>query len=150
MPFKFGLKSKWRLQGVHPDLVRVAHLAIGRSEVDFAISEGLRSKARQAELYRAGASKTLDSRHLTGHAIDVVALVGGQARWEFDLYQRIAQAFRSAADDAGVVVEWGACWRAINGHTDLPGLVADYVTRCRIAGKRPLIDGPHFQIPVTA
>lgn len=148
MPYSFGRRSRSRLAGVHPDLVRLAEEAISTSGVDFAISEGLRTMERQRKLFQAGASKTMNSRHLTGHAIDVVALVGNEARWEFELYRRVAVQFAQASMRLSIPVEWGACWCPIGGGAnDLDALVAAYVRRCKLAGKRPLIDGPHFQLP---
>lgn len=148
MPFSFGRRSRARLAGVHPDLVRLAEEAIATSGTDFAITEGLRTIERQRELFAAGASKTMNSRHLTGHAIDVVALVGNEARWEFELYRRIAAHFSMASMRLGIPIEWGACWCPIDGDEDhLDALVAAYVRRCKTAGSRPLIDGPHFQLP---
>lgn len=146
MTYRFSLRSRYRLSGVHPALVAVAHRALELSTVDFGITEGLRSKARQVELYQAGASRTLESRHLTGHAIDVVAYVGGQVRWEFDLYRRIAEAFAQAGAELNTAVEWGACWCRIDGAQDLSRLVGDYVSYCRDRGRKPLVDGPHFQL----
>lgn len=148
MPYKFSLRSRWNLMGVHPDLVAVAHEALARSAVDFGVTEGLRSVQRQQQLYAAGASKTLRSRHLTGHAIDVVAYVGGAVRWEFDLYRRIAEAMRDAAESLTVPVEWGACWAVINGSDDLAEKVTHYVQWCKRTARSPLIDGPHFQLPL--
>jgi peptidoglycan L-alanyl-D-glutamate endopeptidase CwlK len=146
VPYKLGIRSRRNLLGVHHDLAAIAEGAIGRSTVDFAITEGLRTPARQAVLYAAGASKTMNSRHLTGHAIDVVAFVGSEVRWEFDLYRRIAEAFRDAADALKLRVEWGACWMCICGAPDLSACVRDYVNRCDAQDRRPLIDGPHFQL----
>lgn len=147
MTYALGLRSRIALRGVHPDLVGLAERAIQTTSVDFRITEGVRSQARQNELYAAGASRTLDSRHLTGHAIDVVALVGGAVRWELSLYYDIAAAFRDASAGLGIPVEWGACWRIITRIPDLPGAVGDYVSRCRAKGRRALVDGPHFQLP---
>lgn len=105
-------RSAKALVGVHPDLVRVVTLARYRSAVPFIITEGLRTAARQAQLVRAGASQTMNSRHLTGHAVDVVALVGGKASWDWPLYDRIAVAVKGAAADLGVPVIWGGDWRS--------------------------------------
>ena len=69
---RFTARSEENLRGVHPDLVRVIRLALRYSLVPFSVSEGLRSMARQREMVRAGSSQTLRSRHLTGHAVDVV------------------------------------------------------------------------------
>ena len=75
-------KSIDRLSGVHPDLVAVVQLAIQLSDIDFQVIEGVRSKARQLQLVEAGASKTLNSRHLTGHAVDLCALINDSVRWD--------------------------------------------------------------------
>jgi len=115
-------KSRSRLIGVHPDLVRVVERAIQITSTDFAISEGLRTKARQAELVRAGASQTLRSRHIDGHAVDLVALVGGVVRWDWPLYARLAKAMKAAAAELQIPLEWGGDWRTLR-------------------------DGPHFQLP---
>ena len=100
MSFRLSTRSRRVLQGVHPDLVAVVEAAIGRTPVDFMVTEGLRSPDRQAALVRAGASRTLNSRHLTGHAVDVAAWVEGQVRWDWPLYPRIAEAFKAAAHGA--------------------------------------------------
>ena len=90
----FSIASKLKLQGIHPDLRKVADLAIKKTTIDFRVTEGLRTTARQKQLVAAGASQTMNSRHITGHALDVVALVGGQVRWDWALYPKIAAAFK--------------------------------------------------------
>lgn len=115
MSFRFSARSRGHLQGLHPDLVRVAERAIRLTEVDFMITEGLRTPARQAQLVRAGASRTLNSRHLTGHALDVAAWVDGQVRWDWPLYPRIAAAFKQAARELGVPIVWGGDWKFKDG-----------------------------------
>lgn len=112
MTFKLGLRSKLRLRGVHPDLVKVVELAITRSEVDFTVLEGLRNRERQKELFAVGASSTMNSRHLTGHAVDLGALVNGGVRWDWPLYHKIAKAMKSAAAELGITITWGGDWRS--------------------------------------
>lgn len=121
MGYKLGLRSKQRLKGVHPDLVKVVKRAIEISEVDFTVLEGLRSVDRQRKLVDKGASTTMNSRHLTGHAVDLGAWVGGTVRWDWPLYHKIAAAMKQAAKEEGVIMEWGGDW-----------------------AKFP--DGPHFQL----
>ena len=121
MTYRLSQRSRTRLRGVHSDLVAVVEAAILRTEVDFMVTEGLRDSARQALLVKAGASRTLNSRHLTGHAVDVAALIEGQVRWDWPLYGRIAEAFKTAARDLGVPLTWGGDW-----------------TRLK--------DGPHFEL----
>jgi len=122
MMFKLSKRSLSRLKGVNPDLVRVVKKAIQITEVDFTVTEGLRSLSRQRKLVAAGASKTLNSRHLTGHAVDLAALVDGKVRWDWPLYHKLAIAMKKAAELEGVVIEWGGDWRSFK-------------------------DGPHFQLP---
>ena len=78
MTYRFGLRSKASLLGVHPDLIAVAYRALQLSTVDFTVTEGLRSVARQHKLFAENKAQTLNSRHITGHAIDVVALKAGK------------------------------------------------------------------------
>jgi peptidoglycan L-alanyl-D-glutamate endopeptidase CwlK len=122
MPFVLGSKSVAKLNGVHPDLVKVVKAAIKISEVDFTVLEGLRTLTRQKQLLAAGATRTLNSRHLTGHAVDLGALIGGTVRWDWPLYFKIADAMKAAAADLGIPLEWGGDWRTFK-------------------------DGPHFQLP---
>lgn len=144
--FSFGKRSKDRMVGVHADLIRVMHRALELSPIDFAITEGLRTVQRQKELVAAGASKTMNSRHITGHAMDVAAFVGSELRWDFGLYLQIAEAVRLASIELNIPVVWGACWMTINRSTDLAAEVARYAERKRKEGGRPLIDGPHFEL----
>lgn len=149
MPFKFSERSLSRLEDIHPDLLGVAHRAIAISEVDFAITEGKRSQDRQAELVKAGASRTMNGRHVTGHAIDVVAVSFGTLRWEWVWYPKIAHAFQQAGIGLHVPLVWGGCWdRTLNeiGY-DLELAAAQYQERFRrVEGRRALVDGPHFEL----
>lgn len=119
--FIFSSRSRKNLTGVHPDLVKVCELAIKRSDIDFMITEGRRTIARQKQLVAAGASKTMNSRHITGHAIDVAALVTGKVRWDWPLYAKIATAFKDAAASLNVPIVWGGDWKSFK-------------------------DGPHFEL----
>ena len=121
MSFVLSARSRTRMEGVHPALVGVVERAIALTPVDFMVTEGLRTSARQAELVRAGASLTLNSRHLTGHAVDVAALVDGAVRWDWPLYGKIAQAFKAAAADLKTPLIWGGDWKTLR-------------------------DGPHFEL----
>ena len=110
--FKFGQRSLQNLAGVHADLVKVATRAIEITTVDFMVIEGVRTKERQQILFAAGATKTLNSRHLTGHAVDLGAWIGGQVRWDWPLYYRIADAMKTAAAELGVAIVWGGDWKS--------------------------------------
>jgi peptidoglycan L-alanyl-D-glutamate endopeptidase CwlK len=122
MSFFLGSRSRERLVGVHPDLVRVVQCAIQITRVDFTVLEGLRSEDRQRKLFQQGASKTLNSRHITGHAVDLGAYMDGEVRWDWPLYYQIADAMKMEALEQGVPIEWGGDWKTFK-------------------------DGPHFQLP---
>lgn len=122
MTFSLSQKSKDRLSGVHPDLVKVVHRAIEVTTCDFAVLEGVRSLARQEQLVKAGASQTMKSRHLTGHAVDIGAYVNGSVRWDWPLYGQLATAMKKAAAELSIPLEWGGDWKTLK-------------------------DGPHFQLP---
>jgi peptidoglycan L-alanyl-D-glutamate endopeptidase CwlK len=110
MSFVLGSRSRTRLKGVHPDLVRVVELALTYSPHDFLITEGLRTVARQKALLEAGASRTINSRHITGHAIDFAVLIAGKVRWDWPLYGPVADAFKRAAKELKVPIVWGGDW----------------------------------------
>lgn len=122
MTFRLSQKSLDRLSGVHPDLVSVVKRAIEITECDFAVLEGVRSRARQEQLFKAGASKTMNGRHLTGHAVDLGAYVNGSVRWDWPLYYKIADAMKQAAAELEVPLTWGGDWKSFP-------------------------DGPHFELP---
>lgn len=121
MTFQLSARSRARLRGVHPALVGVIEAAILETPVDFMVTEGLRTPERQAALVRAGASRTLRSRHLTGHAVDVAAVVGGAVRWDWPLYPRIAAVLKTTAARRGIALIWGGDWPRLR-------------------------DGPHFEL----
>lgn len=148
-------RSLANLQGVHTDLVRVvARAAQFIDEIEpsagFVVTEGLRSLLRQEQLVKAGASRTMQSRHLTGHAVDLAATVNGDVRWELNLYYRVALAMRRAAVETRTPVEWGGCWVSLLSLADsedaMAQAVAKYTARAKASGGRPFIDGPHFQL----
>jgi peptidoglycan L-alanyl-D-glutamate endopeptidase CwlK len=127
MTFKLGPTSILRLQQVHPDLGKLVERAIVVSKIDFTVLEGARTKERQVELLAAGATTTLNSRHIAGpdgfaRAVDLGALVGGKVRWDWPLYFKIADAMKLAAKELGIPLEWGGDWKKFK-------------------------DGPHFQLP---
>lgn len=113
--FTFGARSDRNLRGVHPDLVRVVRRALQLSPVDFTVIEGLRTKTRQAELVAAGASWTLNSRHLTGHAVDIAPFIAGTVRWDWPPFRVLAQAMKKAAAELDVPISWGGDWKVRDG-----------------------------------
>ncbi len=120
-------RDKQRLQGVHPDLVAVVTKA--RESSQFVVLEGLRTRDRQAQLLAKGASTTMNSRHITGHAVDIApwmddgdgVVENGEIRWDWPLYHPMAAAMKKAATDLGVQIVWGGDWKTFK-------------------------DGPHFEL----
>lgn len=110
--FKLSKYSLDRLVGVHEDLVRVIKHAIEITEVDFVVLEGVRSADRQAVLVKTGASRTLASRHISGHAVDLGACVDNRIAWDWPLYHTIAVAVLKAANKLNVPVVWGGDWKS--------------------------------------
>lgn len=122
MTFHLSQRSSLSLTGVHPDLVKVVMRALEISPLDFTVIEGLRTVKRQQELFASGASKTMKSRHIHGFAVDVAPLVAGSIRWDWPLYDRLILAFKQAAKDVGVKVEFGYDWKKFKDapHLQLP------------------------------
>jgi peptidoglycan L-alanyl-D-glutamate endopeptidase CwlK len=145
--YKLSARSLRNLQGVHPDLVRVVKHAIEDTPIDFVVIEGLRTMSRQQELVKSGASQTMNSRHITGHAVDLAAWVG-EIRWDMGLYYQIAATMQKVSRYAGVPIRWGGAWVRLDTATQTPAqLVAQYVASRRAAGRKAFIDGPHFELP---
>lgn len=121
MTFALSEKSLRRLDGVHPDLVKVVKRAIEITPIDFVVVEGLRTKERQAYLFGKGATKTMNSYHITGHAVDIAPIVDGKASWDWKYFYPMADAMKQAAKEFDVKLTWGGDWVSFK-------------------------DGPHFQI----
>ena len=122
MTRKYSARSLKNLNGIHPDLRRVIDRALQDSPLDFVVIEGLRTKERQKQLVASGASKTLNSRHITGHAVDLVPIgPNGKAAFDWPLYDRLGPAVKAAAQAEGVEVVWGGDWTSFK-------------------------DGPHFEL----
>ena len=149
MTYQLSDRSLERLKGVDADLVKVVKRAIELTRVDFGVTEGIRTVARQTELVNSGASKTMKSRHITGEAVDLMAYLSGRASWELSLYDDIADAMREAAIELQVPVRWGGAWH-VDDIRAWPGTMEEamnaYIDLRRGQGKRPFIDGPHFEV----
>jgi len=118
MAYSLSFRSRQRLSGVHPDLVAVVKRAIEITEQDFSVLEGIRGIERQRKLVKEGKSTTMNSRHLTGHAVDLVPY---PVSWDWEYFYPIADAMKAAAKELDVDVEWGGDWKSFP-------------------------DGPHFQL----
>lgn len=114
-------RSEIKLQGVHPDLVKVIRRA---SELGarFHVTCGMRTLDEQTALVAAGKSKTMRSRHLTGHAIDYVAITDDGVSYDLDDMTAVARKLKAAAAELGIPIEWGGDWKSFH-------------------------DTPHFQLP---
>ena len=154
MAFKLSNRSLEKLEGVNESLQDIVKSAILLSKVDFGVICGLRTKSEQAELVKKGASKTMNSRHLpqestgTSHAVDLMAFVGSRASWELNLYDDIADAMKEAAIKEGKSLRWGAAWHKPLNEWDgsAEDLMNQYIDIRRSEGRRPFIDGPHFEL----
>ncbi|WP_416762885.1 M15 family metallopeptidase [Morganella morganii] len=132
--FKFSQRSENNLRGVNPVLVAIIRRALELSPVDFAVIEGLRTPEKQAEYVRKGNSQTSNSRHLTGHAVDILpsAMKPGMD-WNENahLFEPVLHAISTAAFERGVILRYGKNWK---NNPSLPGQT-----------KFP--DYPHVEIP---
>ncbi len=126
--FRFSKRSEGNLVGVNPDLVKVVRRALELTAVDFIVIEGVRTEQRQAELKAAGKSKTLDGRHLTGHAVDLFP-VGGD--WDnYKCWLPVLDAMHQAGAELGVRLRFGITWT--NNPYDKPAR---------------FLDAPHVELP---
>lgn len=121
--FTFSKNSERNLKNVHPDLVMVVRKALIISKVDFKVIEGIRTQERQIELKKQGASRTLDSRHLTGHAVDLAPWIANTIPWtNWGAFELVAKAMKKAASELNIPLQWGGDWMSFR-------------------------DGPHFELP---
>lgn len=121
MSYSLGKTSRERLRGVHPNLVKVVEKAILITGQDFMVLEGVRTPARQRELYAQGRTKpgnkvtwTLNSNHFInsrtgfGHAVDLVPF---PVDWnDLDKFDAMAHAMFTASNELGIPIRWGADW----------------------------------------
>lgn len=152
MTFKLSQRSLDRLDGVDARLVSIVKYAIAVTKVDFGVTQGLRTIEEQRELVASKASQTMKSKHIDGKAVDVVAYVGPRISWELTLYDDIADAFAEGADQIGAKVRWGAAWTVpdiaewVKSGKTMEEAMLSYVDLRRSQGRRPFIDGPHFEL----
>ena len=149
MGFTLSQRSLDRLEGVNEDMVRVVKKAIDLTKIDFGVICGMRTIEEQEALVAKGASQTMKSKHLEGLAVDLMAYVSGRASWELNLYDDIADAMMEAAKLEDVAVRWGAAWHINDLRTcnmTMEQAMNDYIDTRRAEGRRPFIDGPHFEL----
>ncbi len=110
MSYNLGKRSLQSLSGVHPDMVAVVKLAITITEQDFTVIEGIRNINRQRELYKAGKSTTMNSRHITGHAVDMVPW---PVDWnDLERFEVMSEAMKTAAEELDIPIVWGGDWKS--------------------------------------
>lgn len=130
MKYKFSKRSLNNLVDVHPDLIACVVLSLYVfTDIDFSVTEGLRTLERQKKLYAEGKSKTMNSRHLVqsdgfSHAVDLAPWVNGTIPWnDWNAFERIANAMKRSAKYLGIEITWGGDWKSFK-------------------------DGPHFQLEI--
>ena len=114
--------SERKLLGVHPRLVSIVRRAARITDLPFRVTCGVRTPEQQLVLFKAGATHTLRSRHLTGHAVDLAAEVGGGVAWDWPLYAKLNAVMQQAAGLSHLSLDWGGDWTNLK-------------------------DGPHWQLP---
>lgn len=149
MAFKLSNRSLGKLEGVDENLVAVVKRAIELTKIDFGVTFGMRTIEEQEKLFAAGRSQTMKSKHLEGLAVDLMAYVDGKGCWELNVYDDLCDAMKEAAEELGVAVKWGAAWSEGDICT-YPGTAEEammtYIDLRRSQGRRPFIDGPHFEL----
>ena len=119
-PWELGQGSRRKLQGIELGLVRVVEGAVPLCKIQFIVLDGVRTLEQQKAIVARGASSTLNSRHLTGHAVDLGAWMDGAVSWHWPHYHLIAAAMKESARREGYPLTWGGDWKSFP-------------------------DGPHFQ-----
>ena len=148
MTYKLGNRSKEKLEGVDERMVSIVRYAINVTKQDFSVICGLRTIDEQRALVAKGASQTMKSKHIGGNAVDLMAYVDG-GRWELNLYDEIADAMAEGARAISTPVKWGAAW-SVGDIREWDGTMEEamnsYIDLRRSQGRRPFIDGPHFEL----
>lgn len=152
MTYVLGKQSLAKLAGVHNDLARVVKRAIELSAADFGVHEGLRTIETQREYLKRGVTKTLQSRHLSGHAVDLVPYIAGTLRWEWEPIYHIAVAMARASQELIVPLRWGGVWdKTMNEYAgnapDAAKMKAAVQEYCVRHPGPDFLDGPHFELP---
>ena len=149
MAFKLSQRSIDKMDGVDESLVGVVKRAIELTKIDFGVIYGMRTIQEQENLVAAGKSQTMKSKHLVGRAVDLMAYVDGKGCWELNVYDDLCDAMKEAAKELGIAIKWGAAWsegdiRTYEGTSE--DAMMKYIDLRRSEGRRPFIDGPHFEL----
>jgi peptidoglycan L-alanyl-D-glutamate endopeptidase CwlK len=147
LSYYLGNTSNESLQGINDALYHIPHRAIEITTQDFSVIDGLRTREEQRIMVDSGASKTMNSEHIPGRAIDLAPYLNGRNRWEWALIYPMAKAVRDAAIEQEVLLTWGAVWdRCLNDLVNLEAEVEKYIKRRKRVGKKAFLDGVHFQL----
>jgi peptidoglycan L-alanyl-D-glutamate endopeptidase CwlK len=120
--FVLSRRSLRRLKGVKKPLVMCVKRAIELTNIDFMVIEGVRTVAEQRKRYASGSSHTMNSRHLTGHAVDLGPLINGKIPWDnIEVFREVSYAMLAASYELEIDIQWGGNWPILR-------------------------DGPHFQL----
>lgn len=148
--FSLSERSLINLRGVDERLVKVVQRAIQITTVDFGVIEGVRTPEKQMEYYKRGVSQiAVGGKHVEGKAVDLMAYLDNRASWELNLYDEIADAMKAAATEQNVAIRWGAAWQVSDirkWQGTMESAMNAYIDERRAQGKRPFIDGPHFEL----
>lgn len=148
--FSLSERSLINLRGVDERLVKVVQRAIQITTVDFGVIEGIRTPEKQMEYYKRGVSQiAVGGKHVEGKAVDLMAYLDNRASWELNLYDEIADAMKAAAIEQNVAIRWGAAWQVSDirkWQGTMESAMNAYIDERRAQGKRPFIDGPHFEL----
>lgn len=145
--YKLSNKSRSILNTVQEPLIAVVERAIEITDVDFGVQSGNRTLSEQKRLVAQGASKTLDSKHIGGRAVDLVAYVDGKYTYDWQYYYSIAKAMQAASKELNIPIRWGGCWDYITEKEGDPKQWVDaYVAHRKAQSKSAFIDGVHFDL----
>ena len=128
MSYRLSKRSRRELIGVHPKLAYIVTEAILVTKQDFMVFDGLRTAKEQRKNVARGVSKTFDSYHLYGLAVDLVAYVDGKPTWEGIYYPAIAKAMKKTAKLHNVKgIDWGYdLWNFDKAHFQMTGMKPYY------------------------
>ena len=147
--FVFGKASHKELEGVKVELVLCVRRALELSTQDFCVYDGLRTAKEQAAHVKNGTSKTMQSKHLQGLAVDLVPWINGGPKWDWDGCYKIAWAMDQAATEQGIAhkIRWGGAWdrRLSDYGNDAQAYVNEVRDYTQRHEGKDFIDGPHFE-----
>jgi len=130
MMFRLGSRSWRNMQGLHPNIGFMVTEAIKITPVDFTVFEGVRTMEKQREYVESGASKTMDSYHLYGLAVDLVPFISGSVRFEEMPMRKVVEACKSVIVAHGLGIENGwDLWGWDMWHFQMTGSKGDYDVR---------------------